>query len=144
MSTKMEKPWTHNVLGVASLTRTLDGALVLAEVDERGGETCPVRDACEEQLGSLIELVLETLLSDLQDVCDVCHAKEVLHIVKTVRLRVRVRELGIDLGLADVLPRHLEVANEVVVLACVIRNLDDLGEVRGILGLDIRICATGQ
>ena len=63
--------------------------------------------------------------------------------MQTVGLCVGVGELGVNLRLTERLTSHLEVANEVVVLACVIRDLDDLSEVRRILGLDIRICVTG-
>ena len=136
----MEKPWTRNVLGVASLTRTLDGTLVLAEVDERSRKTGPVRDAREEDLRRLVKLVLEALLANLENVRDVGHRQEVLHVVQAVRLRVRVRELGVDLGFTERLACHLEVTDEVVVFACAAGDLDDLGVVRGILRLDVRVC----
>lgn len=128
-----------HILGVTSLTSTLDSALVLTKVDEGGCKTGPVRNAREEQLGSLVQFVFETFFSNLKDICDVGQSQEVLHVVETIGLRVGVRQLGIHLGLANVLPCHLEITNKIVVLASAVRNLDDLSEVLGILSLDVRV-----
>ena len=62
-----------NSLSVAGLASTLHGTLVFTEVDEGGGKTSPVGDAREEDLSGLVELVLETFLSDFQHVCYICH-----------------------------------------------------------------------
>ena len=126
-----------DLLSVASLARTLDGALVLPKVDERSSETRPVGDAREEDLRSLVEVVLETLLSNLQDIRDVGHTKEVLHVMETISLRVRVRQLGVDLGFTESLASHLEESYEVVMLASAAGDLDDLEEVGWILGLNV-------
>ncbi len=129
----------HHILSVARLTRALDGALVLAKVDERSRQPCPVGDAREKDLRSLVELVLEALLADLEDVRDVGHRQEVLHVVQTIRLGIGVGELSVDLRLAERLAGHLEVADEVVVLAGATCDLDDLRIVRGVLRLDVRV-----
>ena len=56
------------VLSVASFPGALN-----AQVDKCSGKTGPVGNAGEEQLGSLIKLVLEAFLSNDQYVCDVRH-----------------------------------------------------------------------
>lgn len=91
--------------------------MVLAEVDQSGGKTSPVGNAGEEKLGGLVQLVLEALLSNLQDVCDVGHSKEVLHVMKTVGLGISIRQLRIDLRFTERFASHLEEANQVIVLA---------------------------
>lgn len=112
----------------------------LAKINEGRGKTCPVGDAGEEKLRCFVKLVLEALLSDAEYVCDVGHGQELLHVVQAVRLRIRIRELRVDLRLAQRLARHLQEANEVVVLAGTVGDVDDLGEVGWIRGLDVRIC----
>ena len=57
--------------------------------------------------------------------------------MEAVGLGVGVRKLCVDLGFAERLASHLEVTNELVVLASMVGNLDDLCEVRGILCLDV-------
>ena len=131
-------------LRVASLAGALDGGLRLAKVDERRRETSPVRDRREQELGGLVQRVLETLLADNEDVRDVGKVQEVFHVVQTVGLGVGVCELCIDLGLAQGLARHLEVSNEIIVLACTACNLDDFSIVAGILGLDVRVYRLSQ
>ena len=128
-----------SLLSIACFARALNSALVLTEIDESGCKTSPVRDACEQKLRSLIELVLETLLSNLEDIGDVGHAEEVFHIVQTIRLGICISQLGVDLRLADMLPCHLQVPNKVFMLACAISDLDDFREVGRILSLDVGI-----
>lgn len=129
----------RDLLRVAGLTRTLDGTLILAKVDESGSEARPVGNAREKQLRSLVKLVLEALLSDFENIRDVGHAQEILHVVQAIRLGVCVRKLGIDLGLAEVFTGHLKEADEIVVLAGAVCNLDELGVVGGILRLDVGV-----
>ena len=59
--------------------------------------------------------------------------------MQPIRLGVGIRELSVDLGLPKRLARHLKVADEVVVLASMVRDLNDLDEVGGIVCLDIRL-----
>lgn len=59
--------------------------------------------------------------------------------MESVGLCVRVGELRVDLGLTQHLTRHLEVTDEVVLLASTVGDLDDLGVVGGVLRLDVRV-----
>ena len=59
--------------------------------------------------------------------------------MKTVGFGIRVRQLGIDLGLADVLPGHLEIPDKVVMLSGAVRDLNNFEEVGGVLSLDVRV-----
>jgi len=59
--------------------------------------------------------------------------------VQPISFGIRVGEFCVDLGLAEGLPCHLEVANEFIMLAGMIANLDDLSKVAGVLSLDIRL-----
>lgn len=87
----------------------------------------------------MIELVVEALLADFEDVGDVSHGQEVLHIMEAVRFRICVGKLSVHLGFTKRPPGHLQVPNEIVMLARTARNLDSFDKVRGILGLDIRV-----
>jgi len=62
------------VLSIASFPGTLDGSLILTQVDKCSGKTGPVGNAGEEQLCSLIKLVLKAFLSNNQYVCDIHYA----------------------------------------------------------------------
>ena len=126
-------------LSVARFPRALNRTLVLAEIDESRSKTSPVGDAREEDLSSLVQLVLETLLSDFKNVRNVGHRQEVLHVMQTIRLRICVCQLGVNLRLAERLAGHLEVTNKVVGLAGATGDFDNLGIVRRILGLDVRV-----
>lgn len=95
------------VLGVASLASTLNSGLVFTEIDEGGGETCPVGDAGEQEFRSLVQLVFEALLSDFENIGDVGHTEEVFHIVQPIGLRVRVSKFSVDLGFTKSLAGHL-------------------------------------
>lgn len=59
--------------------------------------------------------------------------------MEAIGLGIRVGQLGIDLWLAKALAGHLEVTNQIVVLVCPSRDLNDLAEVGGVLGLDIGV-----
>lgn len=59
--------------------------------------------------------------------------------MQTVGASVGEGELRIDGRLAERLARHLEVADEVVVLGSPRRRLDDLEVVRRVVGLDVRV-----
>lgn len=59
--------------------------------------------------------------------------------MEAVGLGICVGQFGIDLWLAKALAGHLEVTNQIVVLVCPSRDLNDLAKVGGVLGLDIRV-----
>lgn len=84
----------RDLLGVAMLARTLHSSLILAEVDEDGCEANAIRDAGEEGLRGLVQLVVETLLSKAKDVSNARRASEALHVTQAVDLGVRGGELG--------------------------------------------------
>ena len=127
-------------LGVAGLARGVDRGLVLAEVDEGRGEAGPVGDGGEEQAGGLVHAGLEDLLARGELIGHVGHGEEVLHVVQPVRLGVRDGELRVDLRLAQRLAGHLQVPDQVVVLAGPTGRLDHLGVVGRVVGLDVRFC----
>lgn len=127
------------LLCVSSFPCTLHSCLVFSQVDECSSEPGPVGDAREEQFGCLVKLVVEALLSNLQNIRNVCHGQEVLHVVQSIGPCISIRELGVDLWLTKSLTCHLQIPHEIVMLASSVRNLDHLGKVRRILGLDIRI-----
>lgn len=93
----------------------------------------------EQKLGGLVKLIVEALLADLEDISNVGHAKEVFHVVQAIGLGVSIGKLCIDLGLAKRLASHLEVANQIVMLASPVGEFDDFKEVAGVFGLDVGI-----
>ena len=106
-------------------------------------KTGPVQDAGIEQLCSLIQFILKTLLSHFEYICNVRHVQKILHVVEAVGLHICIRQLSVDLRLTESLAGHLEEADKIVVLASMVRDLNDFREVRWILCLDVRIY-TGQ
>jgi hypothetical protein len=59
--------------------------------------------------------------------------------VQAICFGIRVCEFSVNLGLTETLAGHLEEPHQVVVLAGVIGDLNDLCKVRGIFSFDIRI-----
>src|SRR6202044_1490569 len=78
--------------------------------------------------------------SDFQNIRDVRHAKEVLHVVQAIGLGIRICQLRIDSRLTKRFASHLKEANKVVMLSSTIRDFDDFGEVGRIFSLDVRVC----
>lgn len=102
-------------LSVTRLPCGLDSRLVLPEADEKH-------------------------FSPTKDIGNVGRAEEVLRVVGPFGLGVDIGELGhVHLGLAKRLAGHLEVTDEVVVLAGTVGNLDDFNKVGGVPRLDVRI-----
>lgn len=126
-------------LSVASFPSTLYGSLILSEVNQSGCQSSPVGNAREEKLSRLIQLVIEAFLSHFQDIGNISHGEEVLHVVQAIGLRVRMSELGVDLWFPQSFPGHLEVSNKVVIFIRTRCNFDNLDEVRWILRLDVRV-----
>ena len=120
---------TECLLGISSLSGALHSGLILTQVDKSSSKSGPVRDAREEKFRCLIELVVEALLADFEDVGDIGHGQEVLHIMQAVRLRICVGKLGVHLRFAKRPPGHLQVSNKIVMLACTARNLDNFDKV---------------
>ena len=87
----------------------------------------------------MVQFVLEAFFSDLEDVCNIRKIEEILHVVQAVRFGIRVCEFSVDLRFTETLASHLEEPHQVVVLASVIGDLDNLCKVRGIFSFDIRI-----
>lgn len=139
MSRNPRRTREEDELGVASLSGALHCGLVLAQVDESGSQSSPVGNALEQKLGGLVKLIVEALLADLKDISNVGHAKEVFHVVQAIGLCVSIGKLRIDLGLAKRLAGHLEVADQIVVLASPVGEFDDFKEVAGVFSLDIGI-----
>ena len=130
---------TLNALSVASLASTFNSCLVFTEVDERRSQASPVRDTREQKLGGLVELVVEALFTDIQNIRNIGHGQEVLHIVQSIGLGISMRKFSVDLWFPQALPGHLEEANKVVVLVGASCQFNDLRVVRRVLCLDVRV-----
>lgn len=129
----------HNALGIARFASTLYGSLILTEIYEGCCQACSVRNACEKKFRGLVQLVLETFLADFQYVCDVREAQEVLHVMESVGFGIGVRQLCVDLGLAEGFAGHLQESNEVVLLPSAARYFDDFDKVGRVFGLNVRV-----
>lgn len=128
-----------DVLSVSSLSSSVDSSLVLAEVDEGSCQSSPVRDRSEKEFRSFVETCLESLLTSGEEVGNIGHSEELLHIVETISLGVGDGEFSIDRRFSESLASHLEVSNEVVGLSCPGSGFDNFEVVRRILSLDVRV-----
>lgn len=96
--------------GAVRLTGAVHSPLELLQVDQGDGEPGKVGHVVEEQLGRVVHLVLETALADLEDVGVVGAGDELFEVGQAPGLGVRVDQLGLDVGLAGLLARHLQVS----------------------------------
>ena len=129
----------EDILSVTRFPCTLNSGLVLSQVNEGSSESRPVGNAREQELGGLVQFVVETLLTHIQDIGNVRHSQEVLHIVQPVGLGISVSELRINFGFAEGFTSHLKVADKVILLACSIGNLDEFVKVRWVPSLNVRV-----
>jgi hypothetical protein len=60
--------------------------------------------------------------------------------MQVIGLGIRMRQLRIDCWLKKRFASHLKEANEVLIIASMIRNFDDFGKVGQIFSLGIRVC----
>ena len=60
--------------------------------------------------------------------------------MEAIGLCVRVGQRGINHWLPKALAGHLEIANQIFVLICPSRDLNDLVEVGRVLSLDVGVC----
>ena len=57
--------------------------------------------------------------------------------MQPIRFGIRIGQLSINLGFSQGLAGHLEVLDQLIMFACAVGDLDDLGKIGGILSLDI-------
>ena len=55
-----------SILSLINLSSTFNSCLILSKIDESSGKMCPVRNAHEKELSSLVKLILKTFLSNNQ------------------------------------------------------------------------------
>ena len=131
-------------LSIAGLSSSIDRGLILPEVDQGSRQSRPVGNAREQDLGGIVQSILETLLADLKNVRNIGHGQEFLHVVESIGLGISVGQLCVDLGFTSRLPCHLQVSDEIVVLASPVGNFDDLGVVGGVISLDVGVCESDK
>mmetsp|Transcript_17866 Transcript_17866/g.38286 ORF Transcript_17866/g.38286 Transcript_17866/m.38286 type:complete len:295 (+) Transcript_17866:991-1875(+) len=101
-------------LGVVCLLRCLYRLRVLAQLHEAGGQLGVVGDGLVENLGSLEETLVIKPVSNSQDVRGVRSANELLHVAKSVGLRVRVHQLRVHHLVLRRLPGHDQEPDQVL------------------------------
>ncbi|PNY29194.1 Uncharacterized protein TCAP_00893 [Tolypocladium capitatum] len=126
-------------LDVVGLPRAVNGSLVVTEVHKGGGELGPVGNAAVEDLGGLEQALLVGLVARLLNVGNVGGVQEVLELRELVQTSVAECQGSVDGGFTQRLASHAQVFDEVLVLARMGGNLDHLGVVLGIIGLDVRV-----
>ena len=87
-----DKTW-NNSPGISGFPSTLDCDLVFAQVDKHGSQTSLIWDACEEKFGSKAP---RSVFIWLPKHPDIRHAKEVPHVMQTIGLGIRMRQLHIS------------------------------------------------
>ena len=113
-------------LDAVGLAGTLHSSLVVLEVHQGGCKLGPVRDAGEEDLGSLVVSLGIGLVTRCLDVSHIGGTKEVLELGQLVKTGEAERETSVDGRLAQGLASHTQELNELLILAGVGSSLDHL------------------
>ena len=86
-------------------------------MDKSGGQAGKVGHIVEEKLGGFVHLLIVATLSNLDDLGMVWTRDKLLKIGKAVGLGEGKDEFCLNEGLACLLASHLEVANQVLIVA---------------------------
>ena len=78
-------------------------------------------------------------IGKMKYICNIQAGKEIFKVMKTIGLGEREQQVAIHLRFTNGLPRHLQVSDEIVILASPACNLNDLHVVAGIIGADVRV-----
>jgi len=78
-------------------------------------------------------------IGQMKYICDIQAGKEIFKVMKTIGLGEREQQVAIHLRFTNGLPRHLQVSDEIVILASPACNLNDLHVVAWIIGADVRV-----
>mmetsp|Transcript_97893 Transcript_97893/g.292428 ORF Transcript_97893/g.292428 Transcript_97893/m.292428 type:complete len:285 (-) Transcript_97893:1068-1922(-) len=124
-------------LWVVCLARGLNRLRVLPELHVAGGQLGVIGDGLVEDLGGLVRSLLIEPVAHRLDVGRGRAAHKLLHLGQAVGLGVGVDELAVDELVLLLVPGHLQVAHKLLVVLLTLGRLDDLGVVRGVLGLEV-------
>ena len=72
-------------------------------------------------------------------ICNIQAGKEIFKVMETIGLGKREQQVPIYLRFTNSLPRHLQVSDEIVILASPACNLNDFHVVAWIIGTDVRV-----
>src|SRR5271170_6919550 len=72
-------------------------------------------------------------------ICNIQAGKEIFKVMKTIGLGEREQQVAIHLRFTNGLPRHLQVSDEIVILASPACNLNDLHVVAWIICTDVGV-----
>ena len=131
-------------LDAVGFASCLNSLLVVLEVNKGSRQLAPVGDAGEEDLGSLVVSFLKRFISGGFDIGNVGSAQEIFKFSELVSAGIAESQRSIDGHLAQSLAGHAEELDQILVLACVSGNLDDLEEVGWILGADVGFDRVGN
>mmetsp|Transcript_27593 Transcript_27593/g.79608 ORF Transcript_27593/g.79608 Transcript_27593/m.79608 type:complete len:1497 (-) Transcript_27593:110-4600(-) len=130
-----------NIVGLGS---SGDGLAVLLEVDVAQSELGVVVDAGEEDLGRMVQALVEASVANILDVGHVGSVDELLHLSEIIRLGKGVYELGIEEILLQGLASHLEVGDELVPDLGLVRLGAHHNVLAGVLGVDETLNGIGS
>mmetsp|Transcript_743 Transcript_743/g.1767 ORF Transcript_743/g.1767 Transcript_743/m.1767 type:complete len:262 (-) Transcript_743:3186-3971(-) len=131
-------------LGIVGLAGRLNSLRVLPKLHVARGKLRVVLDRLIEDLGGLVGTLLVKSVSHSLDVRRVCAADKLLHLGQAIGLGIRVHELRVNHLVLGLVASHEEVARQFLVVLLVLCCLDDLGVVRGILGLEVGLDCLGD
>mmetsp|Transcript_27243 Transcript_27243/g.69170 ORF Transcript_27243/g.69170 Transcript_27243/m.69170 type:complete len:886 (-) Transcript_27243:1919-4576(-) len=132
--------------GEVGLARGLHRVRVLLQADEARGELVVLADGGEEHARGLEHALVGALLADVLDVCEVGGGDKLLQLRHLPAERVahhhgRVDDAAGLLRAEVLLARHLQEADERVVLLGGVGALDHPRVLRRVVGLDVRVNA---
>mmetsp|Transcript_131667 Transcript_131667/g.366980 ORF Transcript_131667/g.366980 Transcript_131667/m.366980 type:complete len:569 (+) Transcript_131667:1593-3299(+) len=131
-------------LGIACLPRRLHCLAVLAQTQVARRELGTIGYGLEEDLGSLVGVLLEQAVANSLDVGSVGTADKAFHFRELVGLTKGVHQLRVDEGVLDLPADHQQIARQLLKLLHALHGLDDLGVVSRVLCFKVGVNGLGH
>mmetsp|Transcript_5826 Transcript_5826/g.17846 ORF Transcript_5826/g.17846 Transcript_5826/m.17846 type:complete len:596 (+) Transcript_5826:1048-2835(+) len=121
------------------LPGSIDSVLKVLKSDVGGCKTRIVADRHVQELGGDIELLLEATIGDLLQSSAGRTRDQLFQFGHLVQTSVGVNQLTLDVWVLDLLTAHLEVANQLFKVTCILSNLNHTVVVFQIIGTNVAI-----
>lgn len=125
--------WSVSLLG------SLEGSLELSQMDQARGQLGVVSETFEQDLSSLVVLLLEASVTNISDISRVGGGDESLQLIQFVALGQRVDQFAVNKLILYLSSAHLKVADQILEFLLSFGGLDHSLIEIGVISLNVRL-----